>query len=214
MTHAPNGSTTPAGWYPDPSFPQQMRWWDGVQWTAQLAPPPGQFQPQFQGKYVKPQRPPISPHSAIYNAFIWIIAALPFLQAVLILTWNPEFRYMTTRQGITTIDPFSLYTPGYFVMAGGAFLIYAGSVALAAVDCQRLSRSGVVRPFHWAWAFLGAVVYVVGRSVIVYKVAQPRGLWPIWLMAAGMVLYYGVSIAKSMAMMQSMFSSMGYSVAT
>ncbi len=38
----------------------------------------------------------------------------------------------------------------------------------------------MVRPFHWAWAFLGAGVYVVGRSVIVHKVARQRGLAPIW----------------------------------
>jgi hypothetical protein len=31
----------PAGWYPDPSAPGAMRWWDGTQWTAhQSAPPP------------------------------------------------------------------------------------------------------------------------------------------------------------------------------
>jgi DNA mismatch repair ATPase MutS len=28
----------PQGWYPDPSNPQQMRFWDGTQWTDQVAP--------------------------------------------------------------------------------------------------------------------------------------------------------------------------------
>ncbi|MBN9197050.1 MAG: DUF2510 domain-containing protein [Microbacterium ginsengisoli] len=25
--------TTPAGWYPDPEFPQTERWWNGVEWA-------------------------------------------------------------------------------------------------------------------------------------------------------------------------------------
>src|SRR5262245_10003853 len=29
---------TAAGWYPDPSNATQLRWWDGVAWTAHVAP--------------------------------------------------------------------------------------------------------------------------------------------------------------------------------
>jgi hypothetical protein len=43
---------TPAGWYPDPQFPGQQRYWDGIQWTGHIAPlspsgpvPPAQQQP-------------------------------------------------------------------------------------------------------------------------------------------------------------------------
>src|SRR5712691_6516197 len=28
----------PPGWYPDPSLPQMLRWWDGGAWTANLHP--------------------------------------------------------------------------------------------------------------------------------------------------------------------------------
>ncbi|WP_432486543.1 RDD family protein [Kineococcus sp. SYSU DK018] len=35
--------STPAGWYPDPSHPAQLRWWDGSAWTEHThAAPPGQ----------------------------------------------------------------------------------------------------------------------------------------------------------------------------
>ncbi|GAB2531700.1 DUF2510 domain-containing protein [Nocardia heshunensis] len=35
-------SPTPPGWYVDPGYPGQLRWWDGIQWTqhVQVAPPP------------------------------------------------------------------------------------------------------------------------------------------------------------------------------
>ncbi|MEU2211808.1 phospholipid scramblase-related protein [Streptomyces hygroscopicus] len=45
MTTHPN---TPAGWYADPQGPpNQLRWWDGAQWTAHTHPgQPGQAGPQ------------------------------------------------------------------------------------------------------------------------------------------------------------------------
>jgi Protein of unknown function (DUF2510) len=39
MTNA-SGPSTPAGWHPDPAGSDQLRWWDGVAWTAHLAPRP------------------------------------------------------------------------------------------------------------------------------------------------------------------------------
>ncbi|AZM56769.1 scramblase [Streptomyces sp. WAC 01529] len=73
-------SNTPAGWYPDPQGdPQQLRWWDGSQWTQQTSPaqqvpqqqapqpaqaqaaqPQGQFA-QPQGQFGQPQAAPVAP---------------------------------------------------------------------------------------------------------------------------------------------------------
>lgn len=33
-------SQPPAAWHPDPENPNQLRWWDGVQWTGATAPSP------------------------------------------------------------------------------------------------------------------------------------------------------------------------------
>lgn len=33
-------SSHPAGWYPDPAHPAQVRYWDGAQWTPHIAPQP------------------------------------------------------------------------------------------------------------------------------------------------------------------------------
>lgn len=47
-----SGSSTPAGWYPDPEVPGQQRYWDGTAWTEHRAPaiggappPPSGFSP-------------------------------------------------------------------------------------------------------------------------------------------------------------------------
>jgi hypothetical protein len=46
MTLAPN---TPAGWHLDPTGQPTMRWWDGRQWTDQLAPMPPPAYPTYGG---------------------------------------------------------------------------------------------------------------------------------------------------------------------
>lgn len=204
MTHAPNGSTTPAGWYPDPSFPQQMRWWDGLQWTAHLAPAGQQFMPL--------QRVLISNQTPVYNPFIWALVLLPLVSLLLLLTWQPEFRTITTRQGTTTIDPMSMYTPGYFLLQASGLIVYGVSVLMAYLDHRRLARSGVVRPFHWAWCFLSPVVYVIGRTVIVRKVAPGRGMGPVWALIGMVVLSLIVTGIWMANMMQSLYSQFGYSI--
>jgi len=204
MTHAPNGSTTPAGWYPDPSFPQQMRWWDGVQWTPHLAPAGQQFMPL--------QRVLISNQTPVYNPFIWALVLLPLVSLLLVLTWQPEFRTITTRQGTTTIDPMSMYTPGYFLLQASGLIVYGVSVLMAYLDHRRLARSGVVRPFHWAWCFLSPVVYVIGRTVIVRKVAPGRGMGPVWALIGMVVLSLIVTGIWMANMMQSLYSQFGYSI--
>src|SRR5690625_7545737 len=30
--------SVPAGWYPDPQVPNQIRWWDGERWSDHVAP--------------------------------------------------------------------------------------------------------------------------------------------------------------------------------
>ncbi|BCW07658.1 DUF2510 domain-containing protein [Arthrobacter sp. NtRootA1] len=204
MTQAANGSSTPAGWYPDPSEPRQMRWWDGFQWTPHLAPATAQFMPL--------QRVLISNATPVYNPFIWAMLILPLLSLGLLLTWQPNFHYITTRQGATTFDPTSIYTPGYFMLQISGFLIWALCVLCAYFDYQRLARSGVIRPFHWAWCFLSPTVYIIGRTVIVRKVAPGRGMAPIWAMIGTIVLSFIVVGIWTATLMSSLYSQVGYSV--
>jgi hypothetical protein len=92
-------------------------------------------------------------------------------------------------------------------MAFSAFLTYGASVLLAYFDSERLKRDGVVRPFHWAWSFLSGTVYVIGRSVIVAKVAPGRGLVPIWVLIGVIFLSIVLTSFKMSSLMTSMISS-------
>ena len=40
MSNVPPSSTPQAGWYPDPTEPSVLRYWDGVQWTTDMQPAP------------------------------------------------------------------------------------------------------------------------------------------------------------------------------
>lgn len=78
---------TPAGWYPDPNAPGQMRYWDGQVWTQQTAPAQQPQQPQQPGTPGFDQGQPGGPgHSeAKKNPAVWIISGLAALLVALVV---------------------------------------------------------------------------------------------------------------------------------
>jgi hypothetical protein len=54
----PLGTNQPANWYPDPSAPHQLRYWDGAQWTqhVSVAPAPVPFAVRPRLLYAPTQR--------------------------------------------------------------------------------------------------------------------------------------------------------------
>ncbi|MCU1573961.1 MAG: hypothetical protein JWO93_2043 [Micrococcaceae bacterium] len=170
---APGPVPTPGpGWYPDPAGSGRFQWWDGTAWTGQLSGP----------RPVGPlgPRPTISESTPVYNPFIWLIATLPIIPLILLVSWNPVIRMRTVRNR-QTVDPSSIFTLPYILLVGAAFLIFGISALMAYLDWEKLRRDGVVRPFHWAWVFLSREAYVIGRSVIVRQAAPGRGLAPVWV---------------------------------
>lgn len=225
MTVPQHNTPTPPGWYPDPSGSGQLRWWDGNAWTGTAWNPPAQAgagQPgaswpaaarpgqvpgpgqyagagQYAGPARPAPRPEISRQTPVYNPFIWLVTLLPVITLIILMIWNPVFhlRYVGARR-VPTLDPSAFSVP-YFLLIVSGWLIFGVSVLLSYLDWQKLQRDGVVRPFHWAWAFLGAGVYVVGRSVIVHKVAPQRGLAPVWaLIGLAALSFILVAIKASM----------------
>ncbi|MFF1876918.1 DUF2510 domain-containing protein [Leifsonia sp. NPDC058230] len=219
-----NGQT-PAGWYTDPSGSQQLRWWDGVRWTenylpaAQPAAPvqptapaqqtyvqPGYGQPAYgaapavpyAGASFAPERRQLAPGARIYNVWIWLVVALPILPSLLLPFWNP-FTGMASIRTERDLQNFSyqfgIFNWAYFTIIIVSWLSYGLMVVFAWLDYRELKRTGVDRPFHWAWAFLSSFVYVIGRSVIVRRVASGRGLAPIWVSIGIVVASFVIGIA-------------------
>ena len=180
------GQTQPAGWYPDPSGGRGTRWWDGQQWTQHVSDPALQVYASNEPRRVDPSTP-------IYTPWIWLIVLLPLLSLVTLLFWDMD-SYLTA--SMSTDDPFAQYSdPGYLVEQGTGWLIYGVSVLFAFLDRRVLLQRGFDRPFHWAWTFLGGIVYIIGRSVIVRR-RSGRGLLPIWVYIAVFVVSMIVVIAK------------------
>jgi hypothetical protein len=185
-------NAAPPGWYPDPWGQSAQRFWDGFRWTPQIAGGGGGLRSRL------PDGVPV------YGPLIWVLAVLPLLSAATVwlmridasslaayVKANEQLR-ATGGTPTTVFNPYSMLGPGYTVAVMLGLLLHATLIVLAYRDRQYLSRLGVLHPFHWAWAFLGAIVYVIGRSVVVRKVAAPRGLAPMWAAIAT----YGVGLVS------------------
>lgn len=170
-TYAPR---TPAGWYPDGSGAN--RWWDGTQWTANVQQIHYQVAPRRQ----LPDSTPVD------NAWVWVVslACFAITPAIFLLDMRG---YMNS---IMTGDPLGFI--GYFVWLLAITLLGWGLTALCIVaaykDHKRLLSLGVVRPFHWAFSFIGMIVYLIGRHVVLRKVMRTPG-WPLWAHLAAITLY-------------------------
>ncbi len=173
-------TTAPPGWYPDPWGQSPQRFWDGARWTPQLS---------GGGVATRARLPEGAP---IYGTSIWLLATLPLLSAVSVWLIRIDASslgdYIGASQAFQSggsssgpfFNPYSMLGPGYPVAMLLGLALQVALVLLAYRDHKHLCRLGLQRPFHWGWVFLGAIVYVIGRSVVVRKVAEPRGLAPMW----------------------------------
>lgn len=194
------GTSAPAGWYPDSANPARGRFWNGVAWTD-LYHTPGQPFPAG----AAPKAPPGTDGN---TPWIWLIVALPLLPTLLLLfvPWGAAFDIDITSpnaySGMSgTMD--LLLSPFYWGAVAAGYLVYGLSVFFAYRDSKELTSRGVPRPFHWAFAFIGGVVYTIGRSVIVAR-RTGRGHAPIWA-EAGVLL---ISIIVTVVILVAMFGGM------
>lgn len=198
----PTVPVTPAGWYPDHTGAARLRWWDGAAWTenvsATAAGPMSDVAP-----YSLRQTPTTVPAGTpVYNVFIWIITLLPILSIVTLLT-----RSTPALLGSQT-DPYAMYRdPGYLASLAIGSVVYGGAVLLAYLDRKRLLRDGFDRPFHWAWTFFSAGVYVIGRSIIAGRRAG-RGRAPIWVWIAITLLVTVLAVVRVGQMMATLMSTL------
>ena len=203
MSENPAPAPTPPGWYPDGTGTGQLRWWSGAEWTADISTP-------YTG--LVPARPTLPADRPVYSVFIWLIVLMPLVACALLFAWQPDFTF-SSRSALA--NPYSFITPGYFLIIFGSWIIYGLSALFAWRDVVWLRAQGVVRPFPWPWIFLSTLVYVIGRSVIVHRVAAPRGRAPIWVLIGVVVVGFAVAIAWSVLLFSGIMSKLpdlsGYS---
>jgi hypothetical protein len=88
-----------------------------------------------------------------YTAPVWVIALIPLLQLVIGLLLLLGFS-----SGLSVVVTSAVWGLPYLLVVG-----------LAIADRALLKRIGYERPAHWAWAFLGAPVYLIARSTSISR---------------------------------------------
>lgn len=183
-----SGATPPAGWYPDPAGSGMQRWWDGARWTDNRQWPSA---PAFQGGAGLDPNAKVAPGTPVYTPWIWLIVLLPLLSYAL-LPWviretmgQMESIMTSTQYGTTTRFGMSTLGPANVVSQLLGWVIWGVTVLFAWLDYRTLRMRGFVRPFHWAFAFIPAPVYAIGRSVVARR-RSGRGIAPMWV-AIGML---------------------------
>jgi hypothetical protein len=149
-----------------------------------------------QQAYAAPAPPPKVPASTSPHTWaIWVLAALPVVSLILITA--TDFR------AALPADPYDrpsmMPGAGYLATQLLGFLLYGAGVVVAYLDWRDLGRRGFVRPFHWAWTFLGSGVYVIGRSIIVRRRIEGspnQALAPIWLWAGISAIVFFAFLVK------------------
>ncbi|HEY9425474.1 MAG TPA: DUF2510 domain-containing protein, partial [Microterricola sp.] len=112
------------------------------------------------------------------NWLIWAYTLLPLLSVFTLFAWDFEGYMLAAMTDPLAADSMML-DPGYLLLSVGSWVIAAGMIVLAVLDWRWLGQQGYPRRFHWAWAILSNLVYVIGRSVVVKRQAG-RGLAPMW----------------------------------
>ena len=179
---------TQAGWYPDPLGGAGERWWDGEEWSERTR------QPYMAAPY-EPQRAPEGTNPT--TIWIWLLALAPLISIWQAATIDVTTLVEQSLQGVE-IAPDGTITGTPDTAAGGSgvsglFLWLAG-VGVAVLDWRALKARGIDRPFHWAWAILWSLVYVIGRSVVARR-RTGTGFAPMWTTIALQVLLLGIVLS-------------------
>lgn len=201
----------PAGWYPDPSGAPGTRWWDGGQCTAHASPVAG---------YAAVPSAPAKIDVPTSTVWVWLAIAasvLPFF-TIFLMDW-PGFIDAIAATAATGAD--SSYLVTWQLNSLLISFVSWGAIALFILfswfDWRELGRRGIVRPFHWAWAFFGLLsfgvaVYMIGRAVVL-GARTVRGSWaPLWVWIAATAACYIAAFAWVFWFFGALFSALGPSM--
>ncbi|MFK4728823.1 DUF2510 domain-containing protein [Agromyces mediolanus] len=214
MTDA-HGQQIAPGWYPDPAGGGGQRWWDGIGWTEHLAPAaapaasaapavPGAPSPApYQGYGVPVHRVPDgTPTSTVW---VWLVVFLPIIPLVMLFFWDVRGYLEASVASPYAASTAIFFDPWYLTLMILGWIVYGLSVWFSYLDYAALAKLGYVRRFHWAWTFLSALVYVIGRSVFVRREAGGRGMAPMWAVIAVNVASFVVAMIWTAWLMTQIF---------
>ncbi|MDN4613799.1 DUF2510 domain-containing protein [Leifsonia sp. F6_8S_P_1B] len=193
-----SGTAEPApaapGWYGDPWRAAPLRWWDGAQWTPQVA----QTLPR--------RRLPLE--TPVQTVWVWLVALLPLVSVLLLPLVQPHMALRPTTSGTLVGDPLALVGgPMFFVVQFVSVAATAATVVFSWLDHRALASRGVERPFHWAWSFLGGLVYTIGRAVVLRKVTPRSALAPVIVAAVVYLVAIVVTIAWTISIVAGLFTT-------
>jgi len=182
-------------------------------------------QPQY-GAYASPQQPApygsasqsVAAGTPTDTVWVWLIIFLPLLGVLPLFFWDWRGyfeRSISLDPSMSTIEQaLGPYTdPWYLVLSVLGYVLYGVAVWFAYLDRATLARRGFGRTFHWAWAFLSSLVYVIGRSVVVKRQAG-RGSAPMWVAIAVSAVMVVLVVAWVFVMMSEVFRMVMESVPT
>ncbi|MFT2691866.1 DUF2510 domain-containing protein [Clavibacter zhangzhiyongii] len=144
---------------------------------------------------------------------IWVLAALPVVSLLFALNVDYGDALDMSPRG-----PSPEAAVASALSSLVQFLVWAGTVALAYFDWRELTRRGIAKPFHWAWAFIPVAggVYLIGRSIVVRRRiegAPAAALSPIWLWVGLNVIVLFIAVVKGVeaaASVMQRYGTLGY----
>ncbi len=198
----PNAAS--AGWYPDPNDGRRQRWWDGTQWTTDLAPQ----------QAVAPGVALTAPAGTDWRTpWIWVVLILPLLPILpaLFIDWSTVLTIDPATMEPDPADQFAILTsPAYLLSAIGGWVCYGLAIVFAYFDWNALRDRGVPSPFHWAWSFLSAYVYSIGRGVVVQR-RTGSGIVVMWVAIAVLAASIMLGIVISVLAVAAVFAQVPFS---
>ncbi len=154
---------------------------------------------------VSPGQAGVAPGTPTESWQIWGVVLLPLVSLLFLFTWDIE-SYLRASMENPALAESLLLDPGYVLVTLGSWALAAAMIVLAVLDWRWLGQQGYPRRFHWAWAILSSLLYVIGRAVVVKRQAG-RGLAPMWAGIAVTVITSVVAIAWSVQLVNSIIST-------
>lgn len=180
----------PAGWYPDPGEPDQLRWWDGTEWATDTVAP------RTSVAVDDPEPAPAPGAARAGTVWIWAAIAASVLPLYTGAFLDGEAVARLFGEASAALTPAGWIVAGLSLLVVVDLVLIALAVLFARLDHRALRRRGIPSPFGWGWAALAFVatlgVYVAGRTFVVHR-ETGRGLAPFWgwlvATAVGLVVF-------------------------